>query len=820
MEKLWEMKEMNKKNFPIFISLFIVSLFFTVIFYYGYTDMKANYGYYMASSFYHGEIKEELSIEDVEKLKSFEDIDLVGKMSLNPNNGKLADDLVVINYQDEAINKMREYSRLIKGRFATKEDEIVLSESLVKKNKIKIGDKLELDFGKRFLNGEEIGPTSANTGREKFESQGSKSFTLVGVYGDVYNKYSKLNFALGLQDKMPTFRTFIKFHSFEEAYKNRDKIQNEINKILGKDVHLEFSKSLINYYGVENELLQNIMKKAVTILSVLGCIVIFVFFIKNIFWVWGLRKIRELSIYKSIGSTNGQIYLLLLKEGLVTTAIPILLGHIAGFIFMYCLYKNITEGVGVSVFEGVKFNPLLSLAIILVSFIIVALAIKSPAKKISKINIIDGIRGNIDFSKSKKKRAKDFWKELKLKNLASIKSQRYISAIGIIIISVFIITIGISTYYRDFSHYDAGYNFSVDYFSENNQVPKILKEIVDKIPNEKSYISKDKYVQVENTNEFSKKAKAAGLDAEARKNIKKYKAKGMDGFIIALEEKDLKELGGKKGEFVLYNTIQEDSSIPIAKAKRIPYFKNPQTLDINFENDYNKTIKISKTITDLGKYKSRTMPFDVKVYTDFDTYFKIMEESGDEKYTEYAYTLNMKVKDSDTKDVKEYVEAMIGEQISPDDRFNIKIGEEIAKNEYKEVKSFIKFVIGIASLIFVLNITNGYSSINLSLMSRKKEIGSLYSCGMDVDELKNIYQKEFIEEQVKSFIISIMVSLGVMLAISLIVPDLRMSTLIKYYDYKSFLGFSLVVYGINLIIYHFSLKRILDRPTIDLIRTI
>ena len=811
---------MNKKNFPIFISLFIVSLFFTVIFYFGYRSLKSNYGNYMASSFYHGEIKEELSSEDVKKLKSIEDIDLVGKMSLDPDNGKLADDLVVINYQDQAINKMREYSRLIEGRFAEKEDEIVLSKSLVEKNKLKIGDKLDLDLGKRFLDGEEIGPTSANTDREKFESQGSKSFTLVGVYGDVYNKYSKLSFALGLQDKMTTFRTFIKFHSFEEAYKNRDKIQSEINKILGKDVHLEFSKSLINYYGVEHEPLQNIKSKAVTVLSVLGCIAIFVFFIKNIFWVWGLRKIRELSIYKSIGSTNGQIYLLLLKEGLVTTAIPILLGHLVGFSSIYYLYKYIQIDKQLSEFNLVKFNPLLSLAILLVSFTIVALAIKSPAKKISKINIIDGIRGNIDFSKSKKKRAKDFWKELKLNNLASIKSQRYISAIGIIIISVFIITIAISFYYRDFSRYDDGYNFSVDYFSEKNQVPKILKEIVDKIPNDKSYISKDKYVQVENNNEFSKEAKAAGLDEEARKNIEKYKAEGMDGFIIALEEKDLKELGGKKGEFVLYNTIQEDSSIPIAKAKRIPYFENPQSLDINFENDYNKTIKISKTITDLGKYKSRTMPFDVKVYTDFDTYFKLMKESGDEKYTGYAYTLNMKVKDSDTKDVKEYVEAMIREQISPEDRFNIIIGEEVTQNEYKDVKSFIKFAIGIASIIFVLNITNGYSSINLSLMSRKKEIGSLYSCGMDVDELKNIYQKEFIEEQVKSFIISIMVSLGVMFIISIIASDLRMSTLIKYYDYKSFLGFSLVVYGINLIIYHFSLKRILDKPTIDLIRTI
>lgn len=813
------MKEMNKKNFPIFISLFIVSLFFTIVFYFGYRSLRSNYGNYMASSFYHGEIKEELSNEDVEKLKSIEDIDLVGKMSLNPDNGKLADDLVVINYQDQAINKMREYSRLTHGRFATKEDEIVLSESLVKKNKLKIGDRVELDLGKRFLDGEEIGPTSANTDREKFESQGSKSFTLVGVYGDVYNKYSKLSFALGLQDKMPTFRTFIKFNSFEEAYRHRDKIQAEINQTLGKKVTLEFSESLINYYGVENEPLQNITSKAVLVLSVVGCIAIFVFFIKNIFWVWGLRKIRELSIYKSIGSTNGQIYLLLLKEGLLTSGILILLGHLVGFFSIYYLYKYIQIDKQLSEFNLVKFNPLLSLAIILVSFIIVALAIKSPAKKISKIDIIDGIRGNIDFSKSKKKRAKDFWKELKLNNLASIKSQRYISAIGIIIISVFIIIIGISSYYRDFSFYDDGYNFSVDYFSENNQVPKILKEIVDKVPSEKSYISKDKYVRVENTNEFSEEAKAAGLDEEAEKNIEKYKTEGMDGFIIALEEKDLRELGGKKGEFILYNTIQEDSSIPIAKAKRIPYFENPQNLDINL-NDYKKTIEISNTITDLGKYKSITRPFDVKVYTDFDTYFKLMEEADDEKYKNYAYTLNMKIKDSDTKDVKEYVEAMIRSKISPEDRFNITTGEETAKNEYNDLKSLIKIVIGIASIIFVLNITNGYSSINLSLMSRKKEIGSLYSCGMDVDELKNIYQKEFMGEQLKSFAISIIVSLGLMLVISLIAPDLKMSTLIKYYDYKSFLGFSLVVYGINLIIYHFSLKKILDRPTIDLIRTI
>ncbi|MDD7353479.1 MAG: FtsX-like permease family protein [Peptoniphilaceae bacterium] len=811
---------MNKKNFSIFISLFIVSLFFTVVFYYGYTNKQANYRNIMSSNFNHAEIKNKLSNEDVEKLKSINDIKLIGKISLDSDNAKLNNDLIVINYQDEAINKMREFSRLQKGRFAESKDEIVLSESFINKNKLKLGDRIELELGKRFLNGEEIEPTSPNTGRDKFKVTSIKSYTIVGIYGDVYNKYSRLNFALGLQENMTKFRTFIKFNSFEEAYKNRAKIQEKINNKLGRNVDLKFSESLISYYGVEDEPSQNIMSKAVIVLSILGCIVLFIFFIKNIFWVWGLRKIRDLSIYKSIGSTNSQIYLLLLKEGLLIAIFPILLGHLSGFYFIYNLYKNIQRGNGVSSFEVVKFNPLLSLAILLVSFIIVAFAIKSPSKKISKINIIDGIRGNIDFSKSKKKRAKNLWQELKLNNMASIKSQRYISAIGIIIISVFIIVIGIANYYTDFNSYDTEYNISVDYFSEKKEIPKVLKDIVYEIPNKKAYISKEKHVNVKNNKEFSSEAKKANLDQEVEKNIKKHKAEGIDGLIIALEESDFKELGGNRGEFILYNRVQEDSSVPIRKAKMIKYFENPTSLDISFSNDYKRNIKIAKTIEDLGKYKSRVLPFDVNIYTDFDTYFNLMEKSKDEKYKNYPFKLNMKVEDSKINEAKKYIETIIREKISPEDRFNITTSQEVDTNREKDIRSFIKLTAAIASIIFVLNITNGYSSINLSLMSRQKEIGSLYSCGMDLDELKKAYEKEFIGEQIKSFIISILISLGVMIVISVLSSKLTILNLIKYYDYKIFIGFSLLVYCINLLIYHFSLKRILDRPTIDLIRTI
>jgi len=89
-----------------------------------------------------------------------------------------------------------------------------------------------------------------------------------------------------------------------------------------------------------------------------------------------------------------------------------------------------------------------------------------------------------------------------------------------------------------------------------------------------------------------------------------------------------------------------------------------------------------------------------------------------------------------------------------------------------------------------------------------------------LDELKRVYEKEYINEQIKSLLIVVLTSIGIMFIISIFSSRLTFLNLLKYYDYKIFLGFSIVVYCINLLIYHFSLMRILDRPTIDLIRTI
>ena len=810
---------MNKKNFPIFISLLIVSLFFTVVFYYSYTIVKYNNESFMTVNFYDAELEGNLTSNDIEKIKDINNIELAGQMSIRPESAKFKDDLIAVNYQDNDINKMRELSDLLEGRFARNDGEIVLSKSLVEKNKLKLGDKIQLDFGHRLIEGKEIDAISTFTDKESYNLSFSKDFELVGIYEDVYNKYSRVNYALALKNEEDPGKVVLKFNSFEKAYDNKVNLQNEINKKLGRDVPLTFNSNLIDYYGVEYDFPHNILTELGTILSVIGAILLFVFFVKNIFKVWAFRKIKELSVYKSIGTTDFQIYLLLLKEGIFLSVLPILIGHIFGYCLILKLFRHLEIDQGVENLVSSYFSPLLSLAIVTVALLVVVFSIIQPAKKVSKISIIEGIKGNLDFDSFKKKRSRNLWKELKSNNLDSIKSQRYVSAIGVIIISVLVIIVAVTKYNRDFSYYDAGYNVIASYYSENRSVPKVFKEIEKETPNDKSYISKESYIQVDNDLELSKESISKSLDQKLEYYLKKSHSSQLNGMLIALEDEDFSKLGASKGDFILYNMVQEDPNTPVAKANKIPYFNNPKDINLQIGEDFQKSLKISKTIDDLGNYDSITLPFYVKIYTDFDTFFQLMDESKDAELINAPYVLNMNVKDSEMRNVKDYLDNKIRESIMPNEKYDINTKADIEMNRNSDLESLKKVAFAMAFIIFILNVTNGYSSINLSLMSRKKEIGSLYSCGMDVDELKNIYRKEFIEEQIKSFIVAGITTLVVMFVISRIAPNLSLNVLIRYYDYKLFLGFSIVVYAINLLIYNFSLKRILDRPTIDLIRT-
>ncbi|KGF03056.1 ABC transporter permease [Anaerococcus lactolyticus] len=809
---------MNKKNFPIFISVFIVSLFFTVVFYFAKVNLDANYMQTRASNFADAHIDDHLSEEDLKKIREIDGVKEAGRFNINFTSAQFGDDLIVIYRQDNHINKMREFSFTEEGRFPENPEEIMLSKSLVEKHKLKIGDEIPISFGKRYLDKEELDPANSRLEKETFDKTEEKSYKLVGIYEDIYNKYAGLSYGLIYDTTKDAQPVVLRFDDFVDAHLNKKIFEDEISKRLGRKIEIKFFEPIEKYYWVNDTWLEKIMAKAVMIFTLVLMIGIFIFFIRNIFWVWGLRKIKELSIYKSIGSTNFQIYKFQFKEASLISMMPILLGHLFGFALIYGLYDFSQKNLQISKFEYVRFSPFLTILILFVSFLVVSLSIIKPARKISKINIIDGIRENIDLSRSKKKKNDDLWKELRNNNLSSIKSQRYISAIGILIISMFILTISISKYFRDYYDYDSSYNILTTYYSSDKKVPDVLRNIEKEIPCKKSFIYKDKYIAVKNNLELADEAKIYKIDEKIKENLKEKSQEYLQGSLIGLDIKDLEKLGGKKGEFILYNKVQADPLEPIDTAQMVKYFKNPDNIDISMV-DFEKKIKISKQIYDTGEFEIKPFPFVVNIFTDYETYFKLIEEAKDKNYLNYPYTLKMKIEDKELSSAKEFIENKLRESLKINERYYVFVGKEIAEQEASSLKYLLYISLAIGIIIFILNVTNGYSSINISLISRKKEIGSLYSAGMDADELKRKYEKEFFLEQVKSFILVTFISLTVMIIISILSPKLSLFILLKYYDYKMYFGFALVVYAINLLIYHLSLKRILDRPTIDLIRT-
>ena len=105
-------------------------------------------------------------------------------------------------------------------------------------------------------------------------------------------------------------------------------------------------------------------------------------------------------------------------------------------------------------------------------------------------------------------------------------------------------------------------------------------------------------------------------------------------------------------------------------------------------------------------------------------------------------------------------------------------------------------------------------------MNRRKEIGTLYSIGMDIQALRNHFSREFLFEQGKSFLLSVLITLGIMLGIAGLFKSVDMKALILYFPYLVFLGFAVLVYGLILLIYWTGLSAILNHEPIDLIRGI
>ena len=395
-----------------------------------------------------------------------------------------------------------------------------------------------------------------------------------------------------------------------------------------------------------------------------------------------------------------------------------------------------------------------------------------------------------------------------------------------IIVSIFLIVFSMAKYNRVKNTYIYNTNINILIHSNEAEVPNVLKDIMKTTENDRAFLSTEKYISLSKDQNYSDEFKSLNLDEKMRKYYDSGEDFYLDGIITALDDETFEKIGGKKGEVLLLNRVQVNPNAPIDGSETTKYFKNISSLNysITEEKDYNYSIKVDKLIDDTKDFRQRRLPFDVHLYVDFDTYFKLLEEwnkyylKNNNDLRRNTYELSMQVDESKLEDIKNEIKDKLDSSIAYNETYNLTTSKDQEANRMKDVKTFGLMIISIASIIFILNVTNGYSSINLSLMARKKEIGSLMSCGIDEEELKYKYTRDFILEEIKSLAIALIVSFAALFIIAKISPTLDMKILLSYFEYKYFLAFGILIYGINILIYKMSLKNILKIDPIDLIR--
>lgn len=810
---------MNKKNSSILISVWVTALFFVMATYFVYTGLQEQYRGIRRFDFADATLDRACSAKEISELAAVDGIRLAGGYSEELKSAKMEDAMVVLHFQDTGINAMREYSDLIRGRFAENDEEIVLSKDLAERYHIELGAEISVDIGRRFVGADELSPTATYTEKERFQKEESHSYRVVGIYDNVYHKYLNLSYALTVPKEGESLSVAFRFDDFKEAYRDRDRIEKDLSERLGTSVKLSFPESLSSYYGVLKTGFEARMPILMKIFLILFAILLFVFFVRNIFRVWGLRKVRELSMYKSVGTTDLQIFLLLMKEAVLISVLPVLVAQPAGFFLADAIYRKMQRMRMADPILSIDFSPLLSLFTVGIALFIVTVAMIAPARAISKLSVIDGIKGNFDSGARKKRRDNDLWKELRINHRHSLRALRYVMAVGTILISCFLITVGISRYYREMYTYRGDYNIHASYHSQSAKLPEVLHEILARLPHEKAYISRSKYFNVDPELPFSAEAKDVGIDKRLEKYLDGADDGRIDGSLIGLEEEELRKIGGKKGEFLLLNRLQEDPSLPASKATYVKYFEDLSELTVYLSgSEPRTTLPIARMISSVGEIEEYLPPMEVQIFTDLETQNKLVEAHERAKTAKNVFELKMRVEDSELSEAKSYVETALRNALVSEDRFRLQTGEERSAMESSDLKLLLFWIAGIGGIIFFLNITNGYSSVHLSLFHRKREIGSLYSCGLEREELRRRYRREFLIEEAKSFGIGIATTFGVMIVIHFFSDTFTVKLLLRYYPWLFFSIFSVLIYGGNLLIYSSALNGVLKQPMVELIR--
>lgn len=706
--------------------------------------------------------------------------------------------------------------KLIEGRMAQNENEIVIPQHLIDNGRVKInvGDKITLNVGTReLMDGSKLNqknPYLASSSKEyiyqetgkagdskDYEEQivdgQKKEYTVVGIMkrpgvepysapGYTAVTYSNDGKNVGNAEKtvLANTKSATTTANFYVTLRNPKEYENVMNQIKNtieteneSEIEVEANVDLLRFEGVISESTLGVLYRIAGVIIVI-IVVSSVFVIRNSFSISVSEKTKQYGMLASVGATKKQIKRSVLLEGLYIGIIAIPLGILLGIVAIIILLWIVNLLMG-DMKEGTEFVynvPGMAILIsVAISGITIFLSCLIPAIKASKIPPIEAIRGTDDIKiKARKVKTSKLTKKLfgiggviASKNLKRNRKKYRTTVVSLVVsISIFIALSSFLTY---------GQMITGSYYTDLNY------NIAVNGGNEALY---EKIATWSGINSYS-----YSYQTSAEIDVNKY---GTDFAKEELEnkkqiyEEDFPEDVGKYE----YNTL----GLTIVMVNN-DYFKSyVKSLGMN-EKDYsNIAILGDDMIHYLGQGKSKVEHyFNVKAGDSMEVTMdneqkqikisKITTERpmGYEScYTEGGYLFVSEDYPVVTKDKSELNSGSLCIDVQKPSEIENKLtdlkkeGEEFEDimitnlaeyaDQQKRIIILVSiFLYGFIAVITLIGVTNIFNTITTNMILRSKEFANLKSIGMTTKEFNKMIKLESIMYGAKSLLIGIPIGL-------------------------------------------------------------
>lgn len=724
--------------------------------------------------------------------------------------------------------------KIVSGRLPQDSGEIVVSVPFQNNAKVKIGDTIILDIGKRVCtdgtilnqsNPYYVEEGEINECQEYITDTHKHEYKIVGIM-------ERLNYNIeGYSAPGYTVITKIDNASdninvsllFKDAKYYKEYINNIANdKDLNK-YNITLNDELLRWSGVSlSDRTMNMLYAVAGV--VIGIIILTsVFVIKNSFDIANQEKRKMYGMLSSIGATSKQIKKNVLHEGFILGLIGILLGILSGILADYILVIIINYFAKYTS-DDFKFVFSVSIWPVILSVVLgsltIYLSVLRAAKKSSKISPIEAIRNNneIKINSKKIKSSKLVDKlygvggDIAYKNLKRNKKRNRTTIISIVIsVAVFIslstfLSYGFklsNQYYKDINYdiqlyiRDADEDKTSRIFADIEKLDTITRYSINKSVSMtfdyKKYYNDDVLKFFDDVNNLSLRIMSVG-ETEFKRILKENK----------VDESNF----NYKGLLIDKNIFYQEGS------------KNYKEVNL-FDLNKFKTVTGSINNKDLsiGIIKRiDILPMGLQnVYSETPTIVV-----SDEFYDYIVFNYNIKATDSKSLYIKstdaEKLESLIKEYLLDNDitNYNLFNIETEAKAQRSLIILVAIFLYGFIIVISLIGVTNIINTISTNMNLRRREFAMLKSIGMTKNEFNKMINLESIMYSTKALIIGI--PLGILGSFAIYKAFANGNDYGYLFPWQAIIIAILVVYILVSLIMHFALRKTRNENIIDVIK--